>query len=207
MQFLWTISLPVSSVRVCVHLYAVSLNYIFQSYLTMALVLSIGNVSSLSVLQYMTCTNSRLSVETWRKKLNHAQLGSRGITCIHLFAFPHLNTDPNNTHTTKRITLKCTHRYTHTRAHTRTHTYTDLHKLNTITHSNTYILTLIHIFSRIMAIYLTGGMARLTRNMEVVGSSPITGPLCFLEQNTLPLLLSTYWLVPGTDSSVISQSN
>ena len=128
---------------------------------------------------------------------------SRGITCIHLFAFPHSNTDPNNTHTTKRLTLKCTNIYTHTR----THTYNDLHQLNTITHSNTCILTLIHIFSSIMAIYLTGGVARLTRNMEVVGSSPIKGPRCFLEQNTLPLLLSTYWLVPGTDSSVISQSN
>ena len=155
MPFLWTISLPVSSGRVCVHVYAISLNYIFQSYLTMALVLSIGYVSCLILLQYMTCTNSRLSVETWRK-LNHAQLGSRGITCIHLFAFPHSNTDPNNTHTTKRLTLKCTHRYTHARAHTRTHTYNDLHKLSTITHSNTCILTLIHIFSSIMAIYISG---------------------------------------------------
>ena len=36
-------------------------------------------------------------------------------------------------------------------------------------------------------------VARLTRNMEVVGSSPITGPSCFLEQETLPLLLSTGW--------------
>ena len=31
--------------------------------------------------------------------------------------------------------------------------------------------------------------ARLTRNVEVVGSSP----RCFLEQETLPLLLSTGW--------------
>ena len=34
-------------------------------------------------------------------------------------------------------------------------------------------------------------VARLTRNVEVVGSSPIKGPRCFLEQETLPLLLST----------------
>ena len=42
-----------------------------------------------------------------------------------------------------------------------------------------------------------GGMAqwvaRLTRNVEFVGSSPIKGPHCFLEQETLPLLLSTGW--------------
>jgi len=43
---------------------------------------------------------------------------------------------------------------------------------------------------------------RLIRNLEVVGSSSVKGPYCFLEQETLPL-----WLVPGTDSSVISQSN
>ena len=36
-------------------------------------------------------------------------------------------------------------------------------------------------------------VARLTRNVEVVGSSPIKGPRCFLEQETLPLLLSTGW--------------
>jgi len=36
-------------------------------------------------------------------------------------------------------------------------------------------------------------VARLTRNVEVVGSSLIKGPLCFLEQDTLPLLLSTGW--------------
>ena len=34
-------------------------------------------------------------------------------------------------------------------------------------------------------------VARLTRNVEVVGSSPIKGPCCFLEQATLPLLLRT----------------
>ena len=31
----------------------------------------------------------------------------------------------------------------------------------------------------------------MTRNVEVVGSSPITGPRCFLEQETLSLLFST----------------
>jgi len=36
-------------------------------------------------------------------------------------------------------------------------------------------------------------VARLTRNVEVVGSSLIKGRLCFLEQETLPLLLSTGW--------------
>ena len=37
-------------------------------------------------------------------------------------------------------------------------------------------------------------VARLTRNVEVVGSSPIKGTHCFFEQETLPLLLSTGWL-------------
>ena len=36
-------------------------------------------------------------------------------------------------------------------------------------------------------------VARLTRNVEVVGSTHIKGPGCFLEQETLPLLLSTDW--------------
>ena len=49
-------------------------------------------------------------------------------------------------------------------------------------------------------------VAPLTRNVEVVVSSPIKGTRCFLEQETLPLLLSTGWF-RGTDSSVISQSN
>ena len=44
----------------------------------------------------------------------------------------------------------------------------------------------------------TGGgveqwVARLTRNVEVVGSNPIKGPRCFLEQETSPLLLRTGW--------------
>jgi len=34
-------------------------------------------------------------------------------------------------------------------------------------------------------------VARLTRNEEVVGSSPSKGPCCFLEQETLPSLLIT----------------
>ena len=38
-------------------------------------------------------------------------------------------------------------------------------------------------------------VARLTRNVEVVGSSSIKGPSCFLEQETLPVLLSTGWFL------------
>mgnify|MGYP000050098318 CR=1 len=33
----------------------------------------------------------------------------------------------------------------------------------------------------------------VARKVEVVGSSPIKGPRCFVEQETLPLLLSTGW--------------
>jgi len=36
-------------------------------------------------------------------------------------------------------------------------------------------------------------VARLTRNVEGVDSRPIKGPRCFLEQETLPLLLRTGW--------------
>jgi len=36
-------------------------------------------------------------------------------------------------------------------------------------------------------------VARLTRNVEAMGSCPIKGPRCFLEEETLPLLLSTGW--------------
>jgi len=36
-------------------------------------------------------------------------------------------------------------------------------------------------------------VARLARKVEVVGYGPIKGPRCFLEQETLPLLLSTGW--------------
>ena len=33
----------------------------------------------------------------------------------------------------------------------------------------------------------------IPRYVKVVGSSPIKGPRCFIEQETLPLLLSTGW--------------
>ena len=36
-------------------------------------------------------------------------------------------------------------------------------------------------------------VARLNRNVKVVDSSPIKGPRCVIEQETLPLLLSTGW--------------
>ena len=36
-------------------------------------------------------------------------------------------------------------------------------------------------------------VSHLTSNVEVVGLSPIKGPRCVLEQETLPLLLSTGW--------------
>ena len=36
-------------------------------------------------------------------------------------------------------------------------------------------------------------LVRLTRNVEVVGSNPIKGLRCYLEQEMLPLLLSTGW--------------
>ena len=36
-------------------------------------------------------------------------------------------------------------------------------------------------------------VACVTRNVDVVGSSPIKGTHCFLEQETLLLLLSTSW--------------
>ena len=41
--------------------------------------------------------------------------------------------------------------------------------------------------------FMTFSVARLTCNMDVVGSSPIKDLCCFLEQETLPLLLSTGW--------------
>jgi len=47
-------------------------------------------------------------------------------------------------------------------------------------------------------------VARLTRNVEVVGSSSIKDPRCFFEQETVPVLLST-GCFQRTDSSVISQ--
>ena len=36
-------------------------------------------------------------------------------------------------------------------------------------------------------------VARLIRNVEVVGANPIKGPRCFLVQETIPVLLSTGW--------------
>jgi len=46
-------------------------------------------------------------------------------------------------------------------------------------------------------VHLTRNVAQwvvhLTRNVEVVGLSLIKGPPCFLEQETLPLLLRTGW--------------
>ena len=36
-------------------------------------------------------------------------------------------------------------------------------------------------------------VACLTCNVEVAGSSLVKAPRCFLEQNTLPVLLSTGW--------------
>jgi len=36
-------------------------------------------------------------------------------------------------------------------------------------------------------------VARLTRNVEIVGSRPIKGTRCFLVQETLSLLLSNGW--------------
>ena len=36
-------------------------------------------------------------------------------------------------------------------------------------------------------------VTRLTRDVEVVGSSPIKGSRCFIEQETLPLLPNTGW--------------
>jgi len=36
-------------------------------------------------------------------------------------------------------------------------------------------------------------VAHQTCNVEAVGLSPIKGPRCFLEQESLPLLLSTGW--------------
>ena len=44
-----------------------------------------------------------------------------------------------------------------------------------------------------LVLYNQDTYIRLTGNVEVVGSSPIKGPRCFLQQETLPLLLSTGW--------------
>ena len=45
-------------------------------------------------------------------------------------------------------------------------------------------------------------VAHMTRNVEVMGSSPINGPRCFLEQETLPVLLSTGWLQEPRDFTI-----
>ena len=62
---------------------------------------------------------------------------------------------------------------------------------------NDHLFSVANTFHSISVLLLRGGLAQwvahLTRNVEVVGSSPIKGPHCFLEQNTLPLLLSTGW--------------
>ena len=50
------------------------------------------------------------------------------------------------------------------------------------------ILTNIIFFKCSRALVCTG------RNVEVVGSSHIKGPRCFIEQETLPVLLSTGWI-------------
>ena len=55
-------------------------------------------------------------------------------------------------------------------------------------------LTLIKYFTIVYSDGVALWVARLTRNVEVVGSSSIKDSLCFLEQETLPLLLSTGWL-------------
>ena len=52
------------------------------------------------------------------------------------------------------------------------------------------------LIANIRYIYMVGvvqWVALLTRNVEVVGSSTIKGPRCFLEQHTLPVLLRTGW--------------
>ena len=72
-------------------------------------------------------------------------------------------------------------------------------------HTASFTRSLVHTFLRPFVITLlrslhftsftrgdvTQWAARLTRNVGVVGSSPIKSPRCFLEQETLPLLLST----------------
>ena len=74
-------------------------------------------------------------------------------------------------------------------------------RYTTVTHGLVYkceIYCKYHlIVKRNMNKYTTGGdvaqwVARLTRNVEVVGLNPIEG-CCFIEQETLPILLSTGW--------------
>ena len=49
-------------------------------------------------------------------------------------------------------------------------------------------------------------VGRLTRNVEVMGSRPIKGPRCFLEQETLPLLLSTGWFQERIQARIHNQT-
>ena len=69
----------------------------------------------------------------------------------------------------------------------------------------TYTCIAPNIIKDSLAINLAQWFASPTRNVEVVRSSPIKGPHCFLEQETT--LITKNWLVPVTDLSVISQSN
>ena len=62
------------------------------------------------------------------------------------------------------------------------------------------------VFQDLWYIFVTvAWVALLALNVFVVDSNSITGPCCFLGQETLPLLLSTGWF--QDDSSVNSQSN
>ena len=47
-------------------------------------------------------------------------------------------------------------------------------------------IVLLRRFPYVIREWLLQWVARLTRNVEVVRSSPIKGPRCFLEQETLP---------------------
>ena len=64
---------------------------------------------------------------------------------------------------------------------------------STRTHCATKIVRVTQSKSITLYWRLRGGVAqwvaRLTRNVQVVGSSPIKDPRCFLEQETLPLLV------------------
>jgi len=57
------------------------------------------------------------------------------------------------------------------------------------------VITIILLLSAINVIlfFVINHLMGLTCNVEVLRSSPIKGSRCFLEQETLPLLLSTGW--------------
>ena len=64
-------------------------------------------------------------------------------------------------------------------------------------------LTLVELYSDRQVLHVEGGgvahwVIRLTGNVEIVGSSPIKGTRCFIEQETVPLLLSTGWFQEQT---------